>query len=239
MPPLPLSASAPMCEGSCSRDADHRCRSSPRPERGVGDADRRWRGGVAKARSSPPVVARASGCNTPTSLCQYRPAPPQLRPWSLLAPRFVPRLPALNLHQPNLTITLRYPRATLQPYCPLRHHQSLPSTISSSGHCDCYQWRIACDETSLKVGKSFLFAPLNQNPLHVSERATLIARVGLRRVLRLAECLACESRVHMPGQDAQPAMSAHHLQLKREGIYDRPRPSHCQTIRLHRMPQPM
>lgn len=133
MPPLPLSASAPMCEGSCSRDADHRCRSSPRPERGVGDADRRWRGGVAKARSSPPVVARASGCNTPTSLCQYRPAPPQLRPWSLLAPRFVPRLPAHNLHQPNLTITLRYPRATLQPYCPLRHYQSLPSTVSSTG----------------------------------------------------------------------------------------------------------
>lgn len=52
--------------------------------------------------------------------------------------------------------------------------------------------------------KSFLFAPLNQNPPHVSERTTLIAWVellalpGSTRVLRLA--LACESRVHMPAK---------------------------------------
>lgn len=214
-----------------------RCRSTPRPERGVGDADAQMAGRSGQDPIKSTCCDSGIGVQHPDFASPITAGAPQLRPWGLLAPRLKPRLPAHNLHQPTLTITLPQsdPLTLLPPASspepPFNCHQF-------RGLCDGYQWHIACDETSLKVGKSFLFAPLNQNPLHVSERATLIAQVGLRRVLRLAECLACESRVHMPGQDAQPAMSAYHLQLRREGIRaatgftlsDKPLPSNATPI---------
>lgn len=129
--------------------------------------------------------------DTPTSLRQHRPGAPSVVALDSVAPRFGPRLRVHNLHHLNPDDRAT-PTWLSNAAAPCVIPQSLSSLSPVPGvFVMVTSGALPVTKLAWKWRNPFAFAPLNQNPPHVSERAMpLMARVeqlalsGSTRVLR-------------------------------------------------------